>query len=497
MVFTLDNQPPQPILSPGSPFRRHVKIVATLGPAVADPEVLAEIIDVGVDVVRVNSAHGSEESRAELIRQVRRVAGARRRHIPVLLDLQGLKIRTGPLDSADPAMLARGSTVRVYPEPVVSTYEQLGVSYPGLLSVVEPGSRLLLADGLIELMVEKVMPDHAVCNVGRGGPLLARQGVTLPNVTLQDGSLTSQDRRDIAFAARHGVEYLGLSFLSGADDIRSARYVASEHGARPGIVAKIERPIALEHIEEIAVEADAVMVARGDLGVQLPPEQVPLAQKSIIATCNRLGTPVITATQMLESMIMQPIPTRAETSDVANAVLDGTDAVMLSAETATGRNPVAAVDMMSRIIREVERHGPIRAHSVEHVAVSDSPESMITDALGRAARAMTDVAPIDYIVVFTLSGASARLVAKFRPGTPVIAVTTEAFVARQLSLVWGVRAVVSPLIDDIEGLIRSASRQIIEMGYARPGSEALFVGSIPIYRVSGRTNLLHVRLLDD
>jgi pyruvate kinase len=263
------------------------------------------------------------------------------------------------------------------------------------------------------------------------------------------------------------------------------------------MIAKIERPIALEHIEEIAIEADAVMVARGDLGVQLPPEQVPLAQKAIIATCNRHGTPVITATQMLESMIMQPVPTRAEASDVANAVLDGTDAVMLSAETATGRNPVAAVDMMSRIIREVERNGPIRTHSVDHAPETRNQEKMITDALGRAARAMTDVAPIDYIVVFTLSGASARLVAKFRPGIPVIAVTTDPFIARQLSLVWGVRAVVSPLIDDIEGLIRSASRQIIEGGYARHGAEALFVGSIPIYRVSGRTNLLHVRKLDE
>lgn len=497
MTSTFAEHSSSAMLAPGSPFRRHVKIVSTLGPAVADRERLAELLDTGVDVVRINSAHGTPESRARMIEDVRAVARERRRNIPVLLDLEGLKIRTGPLEGAEPAMLARGSKVRVYPRPVPSTSEELGVTFGPFLDVVEPGSRIMLADGLIELLVEEITPEYAVCGVGRGGPLAARQGVTLPNVTLQGGSLTEEDRANIAFGAEHEVEFLGLSFLSSAHDIQVARQTAHALGARPGIVAKIERPAALAQIEAIAIEADAVMVARGDLGVQLPLEQVPQAQKEIIAVCNRVGTPVITATQMLESMIMQPVPTRAETSDVANAVIDGTDAVMLSAETATGRFPVAAVEMMARIIREVERAGPVRPEASHNATPTRDEERMITDALGRAARAMTDAAPIDYIVVFTLSGASARLVAKFRPKVPVIAVTTDPFVARQLSLVWGVRAIVSPLIDDINELFRSSSRQIIDHGYARAGAEALFVGSLPIYRVSGRTNLIHVRRLED
>lgn len=364
MVYTARDAAASSILAAGSPFRRQVKIVATLGPSVSEVDNLAAIIDTGVDVARVNCAHGTIEGRTRQIAMVREIAESRRRNIPILLDLPGLKIRTGPLEGSEPAMLARGTKVRVYSTPVISTREQLGVTYPDLLSVVQPESRILLADGLIELVVESIENDHVVCGVGRGGPLAGRQGVTLPNVRLQNASLTEQDKIDIRFAARQRVEYLGLSFISSADDIIVAREYARTLGITPGIVAKIERPAAIDDMDAIVRTADAVMVARGDMGVQLPLERVPIVQKEIIAACNRAGTPVITATQMLESMIMQPVPTRAETSDVANAVLDGTDAVMLSAETATGRHPVAAVEMMSRIIHEVERHGPKigRAH---------------------------------------------------------------------------------------------------------------------------------------
>jgi len=486
-----------PLRDRHSLLRRRVKIVATLGPAVADPAVLAEIIDAGVDVVRVNCAHGTIESRLHQIESAREIARARRRHIPILLDLQGLKIRTGPVENSEPAMLARGTKVRVYPTPVTSTREQLGVTYSDLLEVAGPESRILLADGLIELVVEEVCSDHLICGVGRGGPLAGRQGVTLPNVRFQNASMTEQDKVDLEFAVAHGVEYLGLSFISSAQDITSARELARSLGATPGIVAKIERPAALEDMNAIVQVADAVMVARGDMGVQLPLERVPIFQKEIIAACNRAGTPVITATQMLESMIMQPVPTRAEASDVANAVLDGTDAVMLSAETATGRHPVAAVEMMERIISEVERPGTIRSAAISQQPRVTDPEKIITDAIGRAARELSDAAPIDAIVVFTLSGASARLVAKFRPNVPVIAMTTDPFVARKLSMVWGIRALVAPLTDDINDLMRVASRQIVEAGYCEWGDEVLFVGSIPIYRVSGRTNLLHVRTLEE
>jgi pyruvate kinase len=496
-MTTSTNLPPARALRGNDPrLGRYVKIIATLGPAVAEREQLEQLIAAGVDVARVNAAHGTRDERARMVENLRAAAANQGRYVPVLLDLRGLKIRTGPLAGSDAVLLARGAKVRVYPSLVPTTTEQIGVSYPKMLEVVAPGSRMLLADGLIELLIEEVASDHVLCSVGRGGPLASGQGVTLPNVVLQDASLTASDREDVQFAAEFGLEFLGLSFLSSAEDLSYARGVALGLGAKPGLVAKIERPVALQQIESIAKAADAVMVARGDLGVQLPPEQVPRAQKEIVAVCNRLGTPVITATQMLESMIMQPVPTRAETSDVANAVLDGTDAVMLSAETATGRHPLAAVEMMDRIVREVERDGPVRPPVVrEHTPVSD-PERQIADAIGRAARALSDAAPIDHIVVFTLTGASARLVARGRPGVPIVAVTTDPFVARQLSLVWGVRALVVPLVEEMEELLRVVTHALVESGLVQPGAQALFVGSLPIYRVAGRTNTLHVRRIE-
>lgn len=476
---------------------RRVKIIATLGPAVAGKERLGDLIDAGMDVARINCAHGTLEERAQFIQDVREAASERNRFVPILLDLRGLKLRTGPLEGADAVPLARGSRVRLFPGAVPTRPDQVGINYDRLLDVLEPGERVLLADGLIELLVEDLTDDCALCRVGRGGPLASGQGATLPNVRLQDAAITDTDRRDILFAAQHGVEFIGLSFLSTDEDVFEARRIALEAGARPGIVAKIERPYALGMIEPIARASDAVMVARGDLGVQLPPEQVPRAQKEIVKVCNRLGTPVITATQMLESMIMQSIPTRAETSDVANAVYDGTDAVMLSAETATGRYPVEAVEMMDRIVREAERDGPIRPPGISEADPTENAESFITAALGRAAQSLADTAPIQAIVVFTLSGSSARLVARNRPGAPIIAVTTDPFVARRLSLVWGIQAFVLPLVDDLERLIDNATRLLLDNEVLVPGSEALFVGSLPIFRVSGRTNLLHVRTIED
>ena len=475
------------------PNGRRVKIIATLGPAVTGKEQLGMLIDAGADVVRINCAHGSLEERARMIEDVRSAAAERDRNIPILMDLRGLKLRTGPLEDGKVVLLARGGKINVYPKQVPTTVTQMGVNYPKLLNVLVPGARMLVADGLIELLVEQVNSEFAVCSIGRGGPLASGQGFTIPNIAMQDATITKNDRADIAFAAEYGVEFLGLSFLSTADDILGARKLTAELGARPGLVAKIERPVALEHIEPIARAADAVMVARGDLGVQLPPERVPRAQKHIVRVCNQLGTPVITATQMLESMIMQPVPTRAETSDVANAVLDGTDAVMLSAETATGKYPFEAVDMMHRIICDVESDGPIRTTASQEADPLDNTEHQVAAALGRAARALTDATPIDVMVVFTRSGASARLVARNRPRAPVIAVTTDPFVARQLCMVWGVRSIVLPLVEDLEQLFHATSRELVDRGLVKSGSEGLFIGSVPIFHYSGQTNLLHVR----
>jgi pyruvate kinase len=294
-----------------------------------------------------------------------------------------------------------------------------------------------------------------------------------------------------------GVDFLGLSFINDASDLVLARGVAAAHGPNPpALIAKIERPDALTNIREIAQQADGLMVARGDLGVQLPPEQVPRAQKKIIATANNLGVPVITATQMLESMITQSMATRAETSDVANAVWDGTDAVMLSAETAVGQYPIEAVETMNRIILEAEKDGTIRtAASAEPLPSGKDVTLAFADAIARAAYALAETAPAEHIVVFTLTGAAARRVAKYRPGPPIIAVTTDEQSARRLNLVWGVRAILVPLEPDPDKMFRTAGRAIIEAGLAQPDEHALLVGSLPMMKVAGRTNLVHVRKL--
>ncbi|MBX3071361.1 MAG: pyruvate kinase [Thermomicrobiales bacterium] len=480
-----------------SPTDRRVKIVATLGPAVAGREKLRDLLLAGTDMVRVNAAHGSPDERARLIDDVRAVASDLGLNIPILFDLKGLKIRTGPLQSDAKVPIARGSKVEIFPEPVASGEGQIGIDYPDLLNVIQPGSRLLISDGLIELLVEKIERDRAHCRVGRGGLLLARQGVTLPGAQIAGGALTPADREDIAFAVKHAVDFLGMSFVNDASDLVMARGVAQAYGADPpGLIAKIERPDALNNVYGIAQQANGLMVARGDLGVQLPPEQVPRAQKNIIACANSLGVPVITATQMLESMITQPMATRAETSDVANAVWDGTDAVMLSAETAVGLFPIEAVETMSRIIYEAERDGPIRTGSAAQPLPTEGDASLsIADSIARATYALSETAPVDHIVVFTLTGNAVRRVAKYRPRPPVIAVTTSEQVAATLNVVWGVKALIVPLETDPDKMFRIAGNAIIDAGMGTKGEHILIVGSLPMMKVAGKTNLLHIRRL--
>ncbi len=476
---------------------RRVKIVATLGPASTGRERLRALLEAGVDVARINAAHGSPDERARLIDDVRACAAELGHMVPVLFDLRGLKIRTGPLAGDEKVPIARGSRIEVVATPEPLTAARIGIDYPRLFDVIQPGSRILISDGLIELLVERIERDVAICQVGRGGLLLGKQGVTLPGAPIKGGALTEVDRLDLAFGVEHGVDFLGLSFVTDADDLRLAREVAASHGRTPpALIAKIERPEALANVRAIAYVADGLMVARGDLGVQMDPERVPRAQKEIINVANGFGVPVITATQMLESMITQPVATRAETSDVANAVWDGTDAVMLSAETAVGSYPVEAVQTMGRIIRETERDGPIRtAAAAQPLPGQTEPTLAFADAIARAAQALADVSPVEHIVVFTLTGTAVRRVAKYRPQAPIIGVATEEAVARRLNLLWGVRSTVVPLEDDPDHLFRIAGRIIIEAGLATEGAYALIAGSLPMTRVSGRTNLVHVRPL--
>ncbi len=478
---------------------RRVKIVTTLGPSVSGQDRLRQLLEAGADVVRINASHGTEASWAEQIRDVRAAAAELGRRVPILFDLQGLKIRTGALANGEPVGMARGATVRIVPRPVETTTEEIGIGYPNLLGVVEPGSRLLISDGLIELLVEAVHQDHAHCIVSRGGMLNGRQGVTLPGAPIRGGAVTEQDRADIAFAVQHGVDFLGLSFVNDASDIRHARETAAQHGAVPGMIAKIEREEALNNVEEIAFAADGLMVARGDLGVQLPPERVPRAQKRIIAVANRLGIPVITATQMLESMITQPVATRAETSDIANAVWDGTDAVMLSAESATGRYPFEAVQTMDKIIKEIERDGPIRSESSQ-MALPRHPDEALNfaDAIARAGASLADSSvEAKLILVFTYGGAAARRMAKYRTAQPIVAVCSQESIATRLNLVWGVRTLVLPLEQEANQMFEVAARAVIDHGLGDASDYALLVGSLPMVERSGTTNLLHIRALGE
>ena len=476
---------------------RRVKIVATLGPASAGRERLREMIEAGMDVARVNAAHGSPDERARLIADVRASAEETGRLVPILFDLRGLKIRTGPLLGDERVPIARGSSIDIVATPEPTTPTRIGIDFPSLLDVIQPGSRILISDGLIELLVERVERDTAVCHVGRGGLLLGRQGVTLPGAPIKGGALTEVDRADLVFGVEQGVDFLGLSFVNEASDLRLAREaVAAQAATGPGLIAKIERPEALADVRAIAGIADGLMVARGDLGVQMAPERVPRAQKEIISVANELGIPVITATQMLESMITQPVATRAETSDVANAVWDGTDAVMLSAETAVGGFPVEAIQTMGRIIREAERDGPIRTPaSAQPLPGQTEPSLVFADAIARAAQALAEVSPVEHIVVFTLTGTAVRRVAKYRPRPPIIGVATEDAIARRLNLVWGVRATLVPLEDDPDYLFREAGKIIVDAGLATEGAYALIAGSLPMTRESGRTNMMHVRPL--
>lgn len=476
---------------------RRVKIVATLGPASRERETLREMMEAGLDVVRINAAHGSPDERARLVENVRAVSEEVGHLVPILFDLRGLKIRTGPLAGEEKVGFARGSRVEVVNTPEPTTQERIGIDYQPLFEVIQPGSRILISDGLIELMVDHIKGNVAICHVGRGGPLLGRQGVTLPEAMIRGGSLTEADREDLRWGVEQGVDFIGLSFVTDAADLRLAREVAGWYSSKPpSLVAKIERPQALAEVRGIAAVADALMVARGDLGVQMPPERVPRAQKEIIRVANEFAIPVITATQMLESMITQPVATRAETSDVANAVWDGTDAVMLSAETAIGQFPVEAVRTMGRIIRETERDGPIRT-SASSLPLPDlsEPTLEIADAIARAARELAEEAPVGHIVVFTLTGASVRRVAKYRPKPPIIGLAADMETARRLNLIWGVRAAAVPVEENPDYLFRIAGKKIIEEGLATDGEFALIAGSLPMTHISGRTNMLHVRRL--
>ncbi|MCI0437179.1 MAG: pyruvate kinase [Gemmatimonadetes bacterium] len=467
------------------------KIVATLGPATDERDRIHALADLGVDVLRINFAHGSHETAARWIRWTREASDAVGRPLAVLADLAGPKIRIGAL--AAPVQLEDRTDVVLAPEGIAAPGE-IPTTWEGLADDVPPGGRILLADGIMELRVRRADPPRVTCEVVRGGLLHAHKGMNLPGIEVSTPALTMKDRADLAFAIEHEVDYIGLSFVQRAQDVLDLRALIPEGML---IVAKIEKDRALTQLEPILAASDAVMVARGDLGVELPFEQVPLAQKRIVQFANLHGRPVITATQMLESMMEHPRPTRAEASDVANALFDGTDAVMLSGETAAGRFPLLAVDAMVRIASEIERsqgygEGPkYDVPTTRHLRAGATPtEHAIAAAVVEAARMLGAPA----IITLTRSGTTSRLVSSYRPNVPILGVTHELRTWRQLALVWGLHPVHCTGAVSYDAMLESARAYLIRHHIARAGQRVVVTAGVP-FHVRGTTNMVRVEEL--
>ncbi len=472
---------------------RRAKIVCTVGPASSSEAMLRDLMRLGMDVARLNFSHGTHEEHARVIERLRRAAAKQERSICILQDLQGPKIRTGRLRDRRPVLLKTGSRLTITPRNVLGTIALIPTSFRGLAQEVEPGSRVLLSDGLLELVVKAIHGDDVECEVVNGGMLGEHQGINLPGTALSVPSLTEKDRKDLEFGLRYEVDMIAISFVRTAADVRETRRLIGVREDDVPVIAKLEKPQAIEHLEEILEVADGVMVARGDLGVEMPPEQVPVIQKHIIRRAAEWRKPVITATQMLESMVDNPRPTRAEVSDVANAVFDGSDAVMLSAETASGKYPREAVAMMSRIVLEAEAHmrdasGPQCRH--EHPRKLSIAET-ICESVAHAAEELEMRA----IAVYTETGATARLVSKYRPKASIYAFAHREKVCNRLNLLWGVRPVACEHLRTAEEMVRGAERELMQHGAAAPGDVVAVISGTR--GASGSTNLMRLHVVSE
>ncbi|MEA1871053.1 MAG: pyruvate kinase [Candidatus Bipolaricaulota bacterium] len=475
----------------------HTKIVCTIGPSSRNEETLRALVDAGMDVARINFSHGTKDEHAEDIATIRRIAQEEGAPIAIMADLQGPKLRVGTIDP-EPLILKAGDRLVLTTRPATGKGNIVNLPHPDLISDIRVGDPLLLDDGALEFVIEAQGADELICRVVVGGELLSHKGVAAPHSALCGkahlSSLTPKDRIDAAFAIKHGVDFIALSFVRGKDDIEALRsliYRETGKEAAVPIVAKIEKREALKNFDAILEAVDAVMVARGDLGVEVSVQEVPLHQKEIIRKCNAVGKPVITATQMLQSMIANPTPTRAEASDVANAILDGTDAVMLSGETATGRYPVRAVEMMAKISATVEEKmlrwvDPVSFTDIEHT-------HPITDAISDATATIAKELGARLIVTSTWSGYTARQVARERPREPIMAFTSNEATYRRLALTWGVRSVLVSQHEDTDEMIETMARTVLDLRLAQPGELIVITGGIPLG--GGRTNFLKVHRL--
>lgn len=463
---------------------RKVKILATLGPSSNDAKTISALFEAGADIFRINMSHASHEVMAELVRTIRGVEAEHGRPIGILVDLQGPKLRLGKF-AGGKASLDPGQTFVLDSDDTPGDKNRVYLPHPEILSALEPGHTILLNDGRVKLKVVEASEDRAVTQIVSGTELSDRKGVSLPDTTISSGALTPKDHKDLTAALSEEIDWIALSFIQRPEDVAEARKIAR---GRVGILSKIEKPQAVERIDEIIELSDAIMVARGDLGVEMPIEKVPGIQKQITRACRRAGKPVVIATQMLESMISAPVPTRAEVSDVATAVFEGADAVMLSAESAAGSYPVAAVETMNSIAEAVERD-PNFAQIIN--AQRAAPEPTGADAITAAARQIAETLNLAAIVCYTSSGSTGIRASRERPSVPVIALSPVRETARRLAMVWGCHCVVSEDARDIDEMVDKACRIAFAQGFAAPGDRVIITAGVP-FGTPGATNLLRI-----
>jgi pyruvate kinase len=473
-----------------APRKRKVRVLATLGPASRSPEMIAKLFMAGADAFRVNMSHGTHEDHAQSIQWIRELEKQFNRPTTILADLQGPKLRVGKF-AEGLITLKKGETFTLDRDQTPGDDTRVCLPHKEIFEALEPGTRLLLDDGKLVLRVQKVSGDTATTLVEVGGPLSNHKGVNVPDVVVPLPALTEKDRKDLSFALEQGVDWIAMSFVQRPDDVAEARRLI---GGKAALLSKLEKPAAIDHLDEIIELSDAVMVARGDLGVELPPEQVPPIQKRIVETARRLGRPVVVATQMLESMIKSPSPTRAEVSDVATAIYDGADAIMLSAESAAGDWPEEAVTMMDRIAVSVESDPNYRArlHFTE-----TRPDHTTADAIAAASAEIVDTISAATIVCFTSTGGTARRVSRERPSVPMLVLTPNISTARRLGLLWGSHAVHTRDVGSFEEMVAKARRMALRAKVATAGQSVVLMAGVP-FGTPGATNVLHVvRLTGD
>jgi pyruvate kinase len=472
---------------------RRAKIVATIGPASSTEPVFRNLVRAGIDVVRLNFSHGSHEDMLGLIGMIRTISREEGRSLCILGDLQGPKIRTSTLKGHQPVLLKAGQRLTITPREVSGTASLVGTTFTTLAENVEPGSRILLSDGLIELRVQDIQGDDVVCDIVNGGMLGEHKGINLPGIAVRVPSLTEKDSNDLEFALKNGVDAIAVSFVRTAEDISLVRNRVAAYGAETWIVAKLEKPQAVDHLDAIINASDAIMVARGDLGVEMPPEQVPAIQKQIIRRAVELRKPVITATQMLESMIDNPRPTRAEVSDVANAVYDGTDAVMLSGESAIGKYPIEAVSMMARIVADAEQN--IKKQENGFRRRQEPTGLTIAETICEATAHAADDLELRGIAIFTESGTTARLLSKYHPLACIFAFSPVEVTINRMNLLWGTTPVRCPKIRSTEEMVDTAERLLAKYNYAHPREVVAIVAGTRTR--SGSTNFLRLHVMGE